>query len=387
MAVAVLVALLQLAGAVPPLRGMADADTCPICKTPGTIGNFTEQTLTAMVEPVGNEPLTGTSFSVQGTTTHDDLREYLVTLGLVSNRGNNSRPTPYHDKVTLYTGITAQSGTGDVWSINPLLTQEPNSGSYNAQGIELDFNNFNAHRGDADAGPGLAPPVSYGLSVTTASHYRSTAAISVMGEAKTWNRGIVFANDAIAQSTFQDLTNPQKSVDIRGNPGYGVYQSSPASKNLFAGKTGIGLQTDEIPAATLDVGGDIHFTGALHHKDAKGGRHRPVVLGSSAAVNQRLLSGNAVLNESGGAEVILDMAEVVELGGRVDDYEVTYTLTAIGAPMPTLHVATELQLQPSLHDDRAVLSFGVAGGVAGKRVSWQLGLAMKQTSGSGPVFS
>jgi hypothetical protein len=27
------------------------------------------------------------------------------------------------------------------------------------QGIELDFNNENAHRGDADAGEGLAPPV------------------------------------------------------------------------------------------------------------------------------------------------------------------------------------------------------------------------------------
>lgn len=40
----------------------------------------------------------------------------------------------------------------------------PNSGTYNAQGIELDFNNDNAHRGDADGGAGLAPPVAYGWS-------------------------------------------------------------------------------------------------------------------------------------------------------------------------------------------------------------------------------
>lgn len=76
-------------------------------------------------------------------------------------QGENSRPTPYHDKVTLYTGMVAKSGTGDVWSINPLLTMAPASGAYNAQGIELDFNNLNAHRGDADAGAGLAPPVAF----------------------------------------------------------------------------------------------------------------------------------------------------------------------------------------------------------------------------------
>lgn len=74
-------------------------------------------------------------------------------------QGANSRPTPYHDKVTLYAGMLAENGTGDVWAINPLLTMGPSSGDYNAQGIELDFNNRNAHRGDADAGGGLAPPV------------------------------------------------------------------------------------------------------------------------------------------------------------------------------------------------------------------------------------
>jgi hypothetical protein len=62
-----------------------------------------------------------------------------------------------------YTGMVASRGTGDVWSINPLLTQSPASGDYNAQGIELDFNNNNHHRGEVDAGGGLAAPVSYVL--------------------------------------------------------------------------------------------------------------------------------------------------------------------------------------------------------------------------------
>jgi hypothetical protein len=44
-----------------------------------------------------------------------------------------SRPTPYHDKVTLYAGIEGHAGTGDIWAINPLVTQMPSSGDYNAQ--------------------------------------------------------------------------------------------------------------------------------------------------------------------------------------------------------------------------------------------------------------
>lgn len=115
-----------------------------------------------------------------------------------------------------------QAGTGDVWAFNPLVTQAANSGEYNAQGIELDFNNENAHRGEADAGAGLAPPVSYGLSVSGAAPYRSTSAILVSGSGRIWNRGIVFANDCIQQSTFQDLGNGGKSIDIRGSPTYGV---------------------------------------------------------------------------------------------------------------------------------------------------------------------
>ena len=87
--------------------------------------------------------------------------------------------------------------------MNPLVTQLPGSGEYNAQGIELDFNNENSHRGDADAGAGLAPPVSYGFSISGAAPYRSTSAMLVSGSGRIWNRGIVFANDCIEQSTMQ----------------------------------------------------------------------------------------------------------------------------------------------------------------------------------------
>ena len=214
-----------------------------------------------------------------------------------------------------YVATEARPGTGDVWAINPLVTQMPGSGEYAAQGIELDFNNNNAHRGDADGGAGLAFPVSYGLvristrhspgtyisdlsalalehrfvdrqtcsahrrrphsapppgwlarscfpavatfassqSITGAGSFRSTAALLVCGEVGMWNRGIVFANNAVNQSTFQDLGSPHTSVDIRGSPTYGVYQTSPTAKNVFAGGTAVAA--DDPAGYQLRVGG------------------------------------------------------------------------------------------------------------------------------------
>ena len=214
---------------------------CDICPGQGAVGNFQNKNanLSISFSPIGNPALTKTTLTIQGNTSASKTREFLVSFGMNSNTGKQGKVTPYHDKVTLYTSISATKGTGDVWSINPLVTQNENSGEYNAQGIELDFNNNNKHRGEGDAGSGLAPPVSYGLSVTGAGAYRSTSGFMLSGPGthRIWNRGIVFANDCVEQSTFQDLGNPIKSIDIRGNPVYGIYQSSTTSKNYFAGKS------------------------------------------------------------------------------------------------------------------------------------------------------
>jgi hypothetical protein len=112
------------------------APSCGICpqgNETGAAGDFPESVLAAQTYPVGNAALTYASLSVVGTTGQDDEREFLVSLGLVSQKGNQSRPTPYHDKVTLYAGIEGHAGTGDIWAINPLVTQMPSSGDYNAQ--------------------------------------------------------------------------------------------------------------------------------------------------------------------------------------------------------------------------------------------------------------
>jgi len=321
---------------------------CPTGNSSGSVGDFPSAALTVLTAPVGNTPLTWSSLSIEGSTGQADEREFLVSLGLRSNLGNSSRPTPYHDKVTLYAAVEAAEGTGDVWAINPLVTQLPNSGSYNAQGVELDFNNFNAHRGDADAGAGLAPPVSYGLAITGAAPFRSTAGLLFSGSEKMWNRGVVFANDCIAQSSFQDLGNPDKSVDIRGSPKWGVYQVSPASKNLFAGGTGVGLPSP----SSLDARAALHVgTGGLR-------------VDGPATFSDRA-EGTVALDARGEATVVAaGVAAAARGAGRA-----AYGLTAVGAPMPNLHVVEEVFEGPG-----GAAAFRIAGGAPGKRVSWRLTL-------------
>jgi hypothetical protein len=347
------------------LPALLRAQSCGICPSgneSGAVGNFPTSSLAVTSNPVGNSPLTWTALNVQGVTGQSDEREFLVSLGLLSNAGNNSRPTPCHDKVTLYVAVEAASGTGDVWAINPLVTQMPDSGEYNAQGIELDFNNLNSHRGDADGGGGLAPPVSYGLSISGAAPFRSTSAMLVSGSGRIWNRGVTFANDCIQQSTFQDLGNPDKSIDIRGSPTFGVYQVSKTTKNFFAGGTGFGVSSPEaidgraalhVGARGLIVDGTAQFEGG-----------RQAVLAAEPGTKTLRAEGTVTLDAEGGARVVVPgLARMHAMGATKD---VTYALTAVGAPMPNLHVSKEVV------EMEMGMAFEVAGGAAGKRVSWAL---------------
>ena len=322
---------------------------CPSGNASGAVGAFPLAVLAVQTNPTGNAFQTYTSLAVEGTTGQADEREFLVSLGLVSTQGNQSRPTPYHDKVTLYVGVEGHTGTGDIWAINPLVTQLPGSGDYSAQGIELDFNNENAHRGDADAGAGLAPPVSYGLSISGAAPFRNTAGLLFSGSPRMWNRGIVFANDCIAQSSFQDLGDPDKSVDIRGNPVWGVYQVSQTSKNLFAGGTGVGLAS---PAA-LDARAALHVGGGGLRVDG------PVRFAERA-------EGTAVLDARGEATIVAAVA--LASAGALQ--RLAYGLTPVGAPMPHLHIAEE-----AAATEPAGISFRIGGGAPGKRVSWSVAVA------------
>jgi len=66
----------------------------------------------------------------------------------------------------------------------------------------------------------------------------------------------------------------------------------------------------------------------------------------------------------------VDGRDALEPGMPAENYDISYLLTAVGAAMPHLHVASEL----ALLSDGQTLAFSVGGGAASKKVSWQLGL-------------
>lgn len=169
---------------------------------------------TIEAQPTGNPVDTLSSFTVTGETVSEVEREFLVSIGFISNKGE-AAASPERDKVALYVGMIADDGTGDAWSFNTVNSLFPGATAYNAFGYELDFNNLNGHRGDTPGAAGLAAPVSYGLAITGANSFRNTAAILLTGTTGSWNRGIV-TTGVIAQSVFQDFGIPERFLDLRG---------------------------------------------------------------------------------------------------------------------------------------------------------------------------
>lgn len=173
------------------------------------------------VTPTADAVTTKSSLNVQGTTSSTTTREYLAAISMISNKRNGTSGT-VSPSTSLYTGIQAQSGTDDVWAIRANMVQDAASGIYDAIGMEIDANNNNAHRGDTTGSGGLATPVTYGMAISNTGAFRNTAAHLITGPGTAvHNRGIVVANDSVAQVAFQDLGTSTISYEIQGTHTYG----------------------------------------------------------------------------------------------------------------------------------------------------------------------
>lgn len=220
------------------------------------------------IVPTANATIpTLTSFNVQGTTTSATEREFQTAIGFTINQGSGATGGN-QDKVALYVGADVQSGAGDAWSMNTVLTMEAGSGTNNNQGWELDFNNLNADRGDTAAGGGLSAPVAYGMSITGSSTFKSTAALLISGTANVqWNRGIVM-NNSVVQASFQDLSNATTVFDIYGSHTYGLDMSQAAiTSPIRIANGGIitarnAANNADVPMLQLDSSNVLHIGGA-----------------------------------------------------------------------------------------------------------------------------
>jgi hypothetical protein len=176
--------------------------------------------------PTGGALLTTYSTElVQATTSNSGNREFLVNLGLVNNTGygvaNNN-----NDKVTLYAGMDMQANAGDGWALNTVTTINAAAPSNcNAFGYELDFNNNQSHRDNYGTG-GV-----YGLGVTGAGSFRSTAAILISGVSTIWQRGIAIGQ--VSNNSIEDTSNSVTCWAMYGTHTYGIDLSSGVYTSSF----------------------------------------------------------------------------------------------------------------------------------------------------------
>jgi hypothetical protein len=202
--------------------------------------------------PTANPVTTYAAALFQGTSAFANAREFYVSVGFTVNTGSAASGAA-RDKVALYSGLTQQAGAGDCWSFNTVLTMAAGSGTAAAQGYELDFNNLNADRGNASAGAGFAAPVAYGMSITGAGNFKSTAALLFSGPGTAiWNRGIAIVNNSVSQASFQDLGSATTVFDIYGVHTYGLDMASAAITNPIRFANG-GIIASRNAADTLNV--------------------------------------------------------------------------------------------------------------------------------------
>jgi hypothetical protein len=156
---------------------------------------------------------------IEGTTAFGNTgREFLVQMGL--NVTNGAPDTQnLGDKVALYPSVVGASNAGAIWAINPLVNLNAGSGSYAAQGIEVDVNNFSYN---ANA---LGTDFVGGITITGVSSSGNicTYGLGVEGVSTTgqWQYGILIqsANGA----GIYDISGSESLLTAGGTHGYGLY--------------------------------------------------------------------------------------------------------------------------------------------------------------------
>ena len=158
------------------------------------------------------------------------IRQFLSSFGITSNTGKGASIVGA-DAVAIYAAARGVAGSGGIWALNTVTDIASGANLDNALGYEIDLNNYDVDHGNATGASGLSAPASYGLTITTGASRKSTAAILVSAAftAKTWNRGLVFANDCITQASIQDFTLGTASIDLRGSYSYAIDMANMAS--------------------------------------------------------------------------------------------------------------------------------------------------------------
>jgi hypothetical protein len=240
-------------------------------------------------------------------------------------------------------GVFGQSSSNAGTGVNGWATA-PGGVTYGVQGTTFSPQGFGVYGTAATtATAGIAYPSASG-GVGVYGEALGTSGIGVYGNGLSTG---VYGNgfDGVYGLTTASTGNGVLGVANGGANAYGVWGSSSSGyAGYFSGKVQIDGNLSATGVKSFKIDNPLDPANQyLYHYAVES----PQV--------QNLYDGNVVLDAQGEAVVQLpDYFSAVNTG----DYR--YSLTPIGAPMPNLYVAEEIQGN----------TFKIAGGVAGKKVSW-----------------
>jgi len=193
----------------------------------GTSGN----PITIPTMPVGNALATNSVLAINSTTLSATVREMAMQVGITATTGSTRDSLGSGDKVALYTAAVGQTGGGNIWAFNPLVTISSGwtgcTGGTNqdAQVAEFDLNNNNVDYGPS-SGVAYGNPAATGIIITGAGTKYCTAAIQIVGATPgsnpMWRFGIWFGLPGVQNATIVDNTNSVTSYIANGSHTYGI---------------------------------------------------------------------------------------------------------------------------------------------------------------------
>lgn len=231
-----------------------------------TVGNSVPGNLT------GNYEATSRSIKAVRDTSLNDVREVTAEFSIVADKGNGHGGSfAAGDKIAVYMGAIAKNGSLNVFTQNNLLEIQSDSTSQGNWIVEFDLNNYKQHMGDNDV---LSLPLAWGVDITGAGNFRSTAAIHIgslnSGVLPTgiWNRGILFDNpscriadvESRSISTFflRDMGSHQYGLDLV----LGTYSNAAIRlKNAAPIAIRSSDNSHDVSVLYMDAGGFTHLNG------------------------------------------------------------------------------------------------------------------------------
>lgn len=158
-----------------------------------------DQSLT--VKPIGNDIASLSSLSLTSTAVSPGTREFMVNLGMSSAVGGSVAQT---DKVVIYAGMSCEAGSGNCWSMNPLVSAQAGYNG-NAQTIEADLDNFS---GDMPESAGLRAAVTANGRNSDPSFLNTTGfLVGSIHQTPIWHDGILISNNSVKDAGIVDETS------------------------------------------------------------------------------------------------------------------------------------------------------------------------------------